>query len=138
MKIICIPMQLQMVEIKSAMLPVKLHGYLIRIQCLCEEHWVSYYINSFFFSKHNIPIFAMRVYFAHSWLSLDINTLITTSLSVVSVLGIRPCQTNLNKISVLCSMAGETGVDREGPSPPGPIDSISWTGPGGLYIQGAS
>ena len=28
-------------------------------------------------------------------------------------------------------MAGETGVDQEGPSPPGPIDFISWVGPGG-------
>ena len=26
---------------------------------------------------------------------------------------------------------GETGVNREGPSPPGPINSISWVGPGG-------
>ena len=25
-------------------------------------------------------------------------------------------------------MAGETGVDREGPSPPDPINSISWVG----------
>ena len=31
-------------------------------------------------------------------------------------------------------MAGETGVDREGPSPPGPINSISWVGPGGPNI----
>ena len=32
-------------------------------------------------------------------------------------------------------MAGETGVDREGPSPPGPSNSISWVGPGGTpYI----
>ena len=28
-------------------------------------------------------------------------------------------------------MAGETCVDREGPSPPGPSNSISWVGPGG-------
>ena len=30
------------------------------------------------------------------------------------------------------AMAGETGGrgDREGPSPPGPINSISWVGPG--------
>ena len=28
-------------------------------------------------------------------------------------------------------MAGETGVNREEPSPPGPINSISWVGPGG-------
>ena len=28
-------------------------------------------------------------------------------------------------------MAGETGVDREGPSPPGPSNSIFWVGPGG-------
>ena len=27
-------------------------------------------------------------------------------------------------------MAGETGLDREGPSPPGPSNSISWVGPG--------
>ena len=32
-------------------------------------------------------------------------------------------------------MAGETGVDREGPSPPGPSNSISWVEPGGTpYI----
>ena len=32
-------------------------------------------------------------------------------------------------------MAGETGRDREGPSLPGPINSISWKGPGGTqYI----
>ena len=30
-------------------------------------------------------------------------------------------------------MAGETGVDREGPSPPGPINSIAWVGPGGTH-----
>ena len=30
---------------------------------------------------------------------------------------------------------GENGVDREGPSPPGPINSISWVGPRGTqYI----
>ena len=28
-------------------------------------------------------------------------------------------------------MAGETGEDREGPSPPGPINFLSWVGPGG-------
>ena len=28
-------------------------------------------------------------------------------------------------------MAGETGGDREGPSPPGPVNSSSWVGPGG-------
>ena len=28
-------------------------------------------------------------------------------------------------------MAGETGGNQEGPSPPGPINSISWVGPGG-------
>ena len=27
-------------------------------------------------------------------------------------------------------MAGETGVDREGPSPPDSINSVSWVGPG--------
>ena len=27
-------------------------------------------------------------------------------------------------------MAGETGRDREGPSPLGPINSMSWVGPG--------
>ena len=33
------------------------------------------------------------------------------------------------------SMAGETGRDREGRSPPGPINSISWVGPRGTqYI----
>ena len=32
------------------------------------------------------------------------------------------------------SMAGETGVDREGASPPGPINSISWVGPGGPKV----
>ena len=33
------------------------------------------------------------------------------------------------------AMAGETGEGREGPSPPGPSDSISWRGPGGTqYI----
>ena len=33
------------------------------------------------------------------------------------------------------AMAGETGGDREGPSPPGPINSIAWVGPGGTqYI----
>ena len=33
------------------------------------------------------------------------------------------------------SMAGETGRDWEGPSPPGPINSISWVGPEGTqYI----
>ena len=31
-------------------------------------------------------------------------------------------------------MAGETGGDREGPSPPGHINSISWVGPGGPNI----
>ena len=31
-------------------------------------------------------------------------------------------------------MAGETGGDREGYSPPGPIISISWVGPGGTNI----
>ena len=34
-------------------------------------------------------------------------------------------------------MARETGGDREGPSPPGPTNSISWVGPGGPNIQGA-
>ena len=29
------------------------------------------------------------------------------------------------------SMAGETVGNREGPSPPGPINSISWVGPRG-------
>ena len=29
-------------------------------------------------------------------------------------------------------MAGEIRVDREGPSPTGPIASISWVGPGGV------
>ena len=33
-------------------------------------------------------------------------------------------------------MAGETGRDREGPSPPGPINSISWVGPGGPKVKG--
>ena len=31
-------------------------------------------------------------------------------------------------------LAGETGVDREEPSPPGPSNSISWVGPGGPNI----
>ena len=31
-------------------------------------------------------------------------------------------------------MAGETGVDREGPSPPGPSNFISWVGPGAPNI----
>ena len=33
-------------------------------------------------------------------------------------------------------MAGETGGggDREGPSPPGPINFVSWVGPGGPSI----
>ena len=38
------------------------------------------------------------------------------------------------RINHMC-MAGETGVDREGPSPPGSNNSISWVGPGGTqYI----
>ena len=48
------------------------------------------------------------------------------------------CKFALNKRELsVCrdSMAGETGVDREGPSPPGPINSVSWVGPGGTqYI----
>ena len=32
-------------------------------------------------------------------------------------------------------MAGETGVDQEGPSPPGPSNSISWVGPGDLMYN---
>ena len=52
------------------------------------------------FSKSHIPICTMQVYFAQSWLSLDIHTLITTSLSVLNVQGTGPCQTNMNKVSV--------------------------------------
>ena len=42
----------------------------------------------------------MQVYFAQWWLGLDINTLITTSLSVLIVQGTWPCQRNLETISV--------------------------------------
>ena len=52
------------------------------------------------FSKPHIPMFAMQVYFAQSWLSLDINTLITTSLSLLNAQDTGLCQGNLNKTSV--------------------------------------
>ena len=42
----------------------------------------------------------MQVCFAQSWVSLDINTLITTSLRVPVVQGIGPCQTYLHKVGV--------------------------------------
>ena len=53
-----------------------------------------------FFPKPHIPIIAMHVCFAQSWLSLDINTLVTTTLSVLIVQGTKLCHTNLNKITV--------------------------------------
>ena len=49
------------------------------------------------FSKHYIPIFAVLVYFAQSWLSLDVNTLITYSLGILIVQGTELCQTKANK-----------------------------------------
>ena len=36
---------------------------------------------------------------------------------------------------MLVIMAGETGVDREGFSPPGPSNSISWVGPEGTQYS---
>ena len=51
-------------------------------------------------SKPHNQIFATQVYFGQSRLSLDINTLITTSPHVLVVQRTGPCQINLGENSV--------------------------------------
>ena len=53
-----------------------------------------------FFKSYRYPDFVMQLNFPQSWISLDINTLITTPHSVLIVQGTELCQTNFNKISV--------------------------------------
>ena len=48
--------------------------------------------------------------------------------------GLHPSGAKGRQVPARKGMAGETGGDREGPSPPGPINSISWEGPGGPNI----
>ena len=46
----------------------------------------------------------------------------------------QPRSVDTGALFYVACMAGETGGDREGPSPPGPIIFLSWVGPGGTYI----
>ena len=49
-------------------------------------------------------------------------------------MGVLPVGVQINTF-IRQAMAGETGRDREGPSPPGPINFTSCVGPGGTkYI----